>query len=1122
MALTITQQNDAYNFFIVAFGAAPGTTYMDQLNDAYASGMTTKQIVNVYTTKAQFTSIYPNFLSNSAFATSLVNNVVKTSATDAAKAEAVIDIQAALNSGMTRGDVITQVFTNLINMSKTDAKWGSTATLLANEVAVAQYYTETLLGNSTDITALRAVVASVTATTDVSSPAAIAAQFPVAAGTFTLTKGLDNIVGTAGNDTIIASVDSANAELQTMSPIDSVNGGAGTDTLKIVAATALASANLANISNVEIIEASGAVAVTLDTSAIAGVTNLNVVKAGGAVSATGAAATDVSVALKDAAGIATVDVAGGKNVSVKLADAVSIVNVGVANAADATGAVVVEKTAAAAANGVAVNTGAINVTGGTTINVTQKAGDASALVAGGATATHTQGNVTVTGNAATTAVNIKADAAVAAVAGNAATAAATEVASVKFVAGAGAVTVGGLTFTPSKALTANEVAQAFANLSATAPKPGAATGDTQGSGIAANGTFTGSLAALASFNSAVAAGDTVVFTAAKAGVLTDLTATGATVTTTTQGVAAVAAVAAKLGVAVGTASVTDSNATIKTISVDGYSSGTATTTSVLETLTLKNGGSFTAAASNATVAVSLEKIAAASNITLNAATTLNVNTIGANHAHINGAALETLNVSGTGVLQTESMSGGVLKTVTVSGTAGLILATNQSATVTSVNTTATTGTVTSSIDGTKATYTGGAGMDVVALATGTALTKAIGLGAGDDTLVFGVAVTGSTAALNGGDGVDTLSMSVANADALDNSTQTFYTNFERLTLTDKFGVADPIAETLTLDLAKLGFTNYVTTAGTQVDSVGAATATDVLTLGNMANNGTVVLTAQGSVAVEIKDALTGTADSLNVVLSSTAGLTNGVLKAANVETINISTVDTEVVVAPLVQTKNVDTLTLTADKATAVNLSGAADLTLDLSGSLKVVTIDASAMTGGLTVTSLNTTAATTITGGSGNDVLTAAAGTTSDKLVGGAGNDTLVANSGLSMLTGGAGNDIFKIGFASLNVNSYATVTDFTAGDVLELAGTVSFAASKVVLGGTAVFQDYANAIAAGTVAGAASWFQFGGDTYVIQDNNASVASFTNGSDFVVKLTGLVDLSNASFNNDFDSIALA
>ena len=34
MALTTTQKTEAYQLFIVAFGAAPGVEYMNQLDDA--------------------------------------------------------------------------------------------------------------------------------------------------------------------------------------------------------------------------------------------------------------------------------------------------------------------------------------------------------------------------------------------------------------------------------------------------------------------------------------------------------------------------------------------------------------------------------------------------------------------------------------------------------------------------------------------------------------------------------------------------------------------------------------------------------------------------------------------------------------------------------------------------------------------------------------------------------------------------------------------------------------------------------------------------------------------------------------------------------------------------------
>jgi S-layer protein len=223
---------------------------------------------------------------------------------------------------------------------------------------------------------------------------------------------------------------------------------------------------------------------------------------------------------------------------------------------------------------------------------------------------------------------------------------------------------------------------------------------------------------------------------------------------------------------------------------------------------------------------------------------------------------------------------------------------------------------------------------------------------------------------------------------------------------------------------------------------------------------------------------------------------------------------------------SINTLILTAAAATSITVVGEAAVELTLTGSTKVTSIDGSAMSAGLNVTSLNTSSATKITGGNGDDRLEAATGTTADILIGGAGDDILVANAGLSTLTGGEGADSFLVSVASSNINSYATITDFAAGDLLQMGGASSFASAKVVLGATAVFQDFANAAINILGTDGAGWFQFGGDTYVVADFETSVplasqSTFVNGEDFIVKLTGLIDLSQASFNNTHDTIAL-
>lgn len=50
---------------------------------------------------------------------------------------------------------------------------------------------------------------------------------------FTLTSGVDNIIGTAGDDTIIGYMNVSNSALSTITSVDRINGGVGTDTLNV-------------------------------------------------------------------------------------------------------------------------------------------------------------------------------------------------------------------------------------------------------------------------------------------------------------------------------------------------------------------------------------------------------------------------------------------------------------------------------------------------------------------------------------------------------------------------------------------------------------------------------------------------------------------------------------------------------------------------------------------------------------------------------------------------------------------------------------------------------------------------------------------------------------------------
>jgi hypothetical protein len=169
---------ELYQFFIVAFNAAPGVTYMDQLAEAYRYGMSVKEILNIYTTKTQFTDAYPSSLNNLELATLLVNNIVKNSANDTTKAEGILDLKNALDFGLSKADVVYNVFGNLAKLPLIDpiwnAKWGNTAKQFSNEITVAKFYTEVLNQSTTDLETLRDAIQPVSQSTDVSSDTVVA------------------------------------------------------------------------------------------------------------------------------------------------------------------------------------------------------------------------------------------------------------------------------------------------------------------------------------------------------------------------------------------------------------------------------------------------------------------------------------------------------------------------------------------------------------------------------------------------------------------------------------------------------------------------------------------------------------------------------------------------------------------------------------------------------------------------------------------------------------------------------------------------------------------------------------------------------------------------------------
>jgi hypothetical protein len=160
---------EMYRFFLVAFNAAPGLTYLAQLQQAVESGLSTREIVNIFTTKQQFTSVYPESLSHTEFASRLIQRVIGSSASTPAREQAITDVIDALDAGLSRGDVITQIFGNLAQRQTDPSQedydredpYLGVAKKLANQVVVAKHFTEVLRADSILLSVLQGSVAKV-------------------------------------------------------------------------------------------------------------------------------------------------------------------------------------------------------------------------------------------------------------------------------------------------------------------------------------------------------------------------------------------------------------------------------------------------------------------------------------------------------------------------------------------------------------------------------------------------------------------------------------------------------------------------------------------------------------------------------------------------------------------------------------------------------------------------------------------------------------------------------------------------------------------------------------------------------------------------------------------------
>jgi hypothetical protein len=382
------------------------------------------------------------------------------------------------------------------------------------------------------------------------------------------------------------------------------------------------------------------------------------------------------------------------------------------------------------------------------------------------------------------------------------------------------------------------------------------------------------------------------------------------------------------------------------------------------------------------------------------------------------------------------------------------------------------------------TLSGGSGNDTFTPNGGT---DAMTGGAGNDTFT----VAGNLSALDtidGGDGTDTISLTNASLTTLNglsisdaNTFNAGFDNVEKLTISDALDQG-------TFDIGYLDSVNYV---------VVGSNITNNETLSGFDSGDTLELTTADTdtLTAGVNSSSTGTTDTLNVKLTTGASTDYGVLSVANVETLNIDGSETTANATVRANTIGLTITQVTSGSAQTVNFTGVESLTVDTT--IAAGTIDASGLTtvsatdAGLTMTGSSHTSAQTITGSAKVDTLIGS--TKADTINGGAGADNITGSTGSDTIDGGTGTDTYKVAAAQVGANPEGTGTGTSVGVAVNLS-------DSAITGATVFAQDgdylsNGSTLAAGTVR-----YLFAAEA---STNSAAATTLTNIENIDVALAG-------------------
>ncbi len=418
-------------------------------------------------------------------------------------------------------------------------------------------------------------------------------------------------------------------------------------------------------------------------------------------------------------------------------------------------------------------------------------------------------------------------------------------------------------------------------------------------------------------------------------------------------------------------------------------------------------------------------------------------------------------------------------------------------------------------------------------------------GTGSDRFNFGGALT-ATDKVAGGEGTDTLATSTAAVDAtlagvIDGKTSGVANNsgIDILEYTGTAAYAIDGAQIQMSTLKTYSTSGAIVAAASNVGVAvtNQANAQSFIIAGNVTGGAGSSGGSAGSDAINFAPAVNNGSNVLNLTLKGvtvTGGAATGsgnlnggdALDVANFETINIvSTGATATAVNTLtggaLSGSGANGATMLVSANTTINISGANEINLGtISNSNQPVTIDASTLTGKLTVTT--GTAADVLKGGTNVNTITLTGGADTVNLAASTAkadvitvsantNATIAGHVAITGFTNAASTgDKLDISVTAALVNDASAVSAGTGLTASIASGIMTFAGANAA---TATLADkVAGAVKAGLVdaANEVAAFEHGGNTYIISNAGAD-NTFTEGTDILVELTGVTGLTALS-----------